>query len=222
MYGCEPKKNCNTKPKIDAKLYFNEDSSQVIVNYSALDIEDQIQLNGKITIGNDVAKKINETGNNFNKIEYIDISSIKKTSKIKLELEALERFEQRPETNDCYYEGFPPYTLYKSLITKRDFLLFQYKTRELSFLIFLLFLFVLFVIPAFKLEANRISFVRSIKLACLLFPTTLGLILSILQLNSLVDGESNHWPYLLITFILVVSVISTYLINKFVIPKVKI
>lgn len=224
IFGCKPKKNCNTPPSINvAKISFNEDSSKVILVYSASDLEDQIEVKGKLTIGNDVTKEIYKTGKNLNETEYFDISSINKTTIIKLELGVSEKdFEERPETDDCVYEGFPPTKITSSLITKKDFLIFQYNTREFSFLIFLLFLFVLFIFPALKLDANRISFVRSLKLAFLLFPTTLGLILGILQLNSLVDGESNHWHYILITFILLVSIISTYLINRFIIPKVKI
>lgn len=224
IYGCKPKTNCNTPPSItDYSLSFNEDSSKVILVYYASDPEDQIEVKGKLTIGNDVTKEIYKTGKNLNETEYFDISSINKTSIIKLELGVSEKdFEERPETDDCVYESFPPKKITSSLITKKDFLIYQYNTREFSFLIFLLFLFVLFIIPALKLEANQISFVRSLKLAFLLFPTTLGLILAILQLNLLVDGESNHWHYLLIAFILVVSIISTYLINKFIIPKVKI
>jgi len=219
--GYKEKKNCNVAPWLNGSFEFNFDTSKIIVNYNASDENgDNVRVEGKITIG-DRTIDLKEFGKQIQKLEYIDISGIKNTSVLKIELQAFDE-PKTEESSDCYYISRSSDRFSKSLILKRDFLIIGYNTRESSFLIFLIFLLVIFIIPAFSLDSNRISFGRSIKLACLLFPICLGLIFSILLLNTLVEGESNHWTYILIFFVLAVSAISTYLVFKYIIPKIRI
>lgn len=224
LTGCDgcSRENCNIPPKASGEIYFNEDSSKVVINYRVDDNNPiDLEITKKITIGDSIVSE-NVYNNIINKSDTFDLSWINKTTQIKLDLDAKETFQKFESGEECYYEPFKPKTFTTTLNIKKDYHIFKYNIREVSILILLFFLLGCLLEPSFSLEDNKKSLTRSIKFFLVFLPLCIGLILSVLELNSLVEGASkiNIWKYITIIFILLTSGVISYLIYKFVISKI--
>jgi len=223
LFGCGGcRTNCNNAPTVSGEIYFNEESNKVVINYSVFDKNpNNLEITKKITIGDSIVRE-SVYNNNINNSETFDISWINKTTQIKLDLHAKETFQKFETGEDCFYTPLDPVTLTKTLNIKKDYLILKYNTRELSILILLFFLLACLIEPSFSLKENKRSLIRSLKLFLALLPICFGVILSVLALNSLVEGASNFWNYITIIFILLISGSVSYLIERYLIPKINI
>jgi len=217
--GC--KKNCNTSPSINGNIYLNSDSSKLFINYTVNDNENVVRIYKKITLGENVIED-EEVKQNVIKNDSFDITQIKKSSLLKLDLQASEEFSRYSGYEKCYYEALPPVKFSMSIILKRDNVILLYNTREISLLIFLSFLLGCLVLPSFILEENKKTFKRAIRNFCVLFPVCVGSIISVLQLNLLIEGASNIFNYFIMITSIIISIILAYFINKLLIPKIRI
>jgi len=226
LFGCGGcKNNGNEKPNINCNLSFNADSTQLITYYEVSDDYGIDYIIRTIYIGDSISSKIEylkskEKKKHINNYTF-DISSLEKSTSIKIELQAFD-YDNRDENNEHFYKSLSSNIFSMSKIIKKDFCILGYNTREISLLIFLTFFLICLIVPAFSLEENKKSFHISLKLLLLILPSSLGVVFCILNLNNLVIGVSNVMNYFAMIFALLASVLVTYLNNRYLIPKIKI